>query len=109
MPEHPHIERNPLEFFTPHSFCSHCLQPLTVFLPCLPLYSRDVVEEIVPISHTALSGLLQHTSFSRRYVRDSDKRRHRMFSAQEIKYIRGRHLIFNESDGTRRAADPEGL
>ena len=32
-----------------------------------------------------------------------------MFSAQEIKYIRGRHLIFNESDGTRRAADPEGL
>ena len=97
------------EHFVPHSICPNCLNPITLSLPCQPVYSLDVAQEIIPITSAALNSILQRSKFPKRYIRDASRRRHRMLTAQEIRAIRSKYFIYNDPDGNRRPADPEGL
>jgi hypothetical protein len=93
----------------PHSVCPHCLHTLDSVLPCEPLYDLAVACEIIPITYAGIIKWLSLSDWPKRYRRIHIKKRCRLLTAQEIRTIRTRSLLYRNRDGTKREADSQGL
>ncbi len=99
----------PLDHFTPHTVCPNCLEEITFHLPVQPLYTLEVVCELIPASKPAVTRLLGKLMWKRRYKDMGSGGKKRLFSVQEIKYLRSRLLHFTDEDDRPRRPDENAL
>lgn len=89
-PETPVLTQPPATFY-----CGSCGALVAPPLPVEPLYDMQVVPALIPCGFGGLvSHLKRHDAAHRprRYRFDSDRRKHRVLTATEVRMIRSRML-----------------
>ena len=92
-------------------YCPTCLHELPFLLPVEPVYDLKLVAQLVPTTYQALRRHLSthKAHYPPRYRYDSQRRRHRMLSASEVRMLREHILRYKNTDGTPRQPDERGL